>query len=195
LEEKHEVEYNIDLVSLVCQNIFVPEIDIAVDEPSTLAFLGSNFSLGKKYVFLHPFTSNPYKKIEEEFWVALTDKVKSRGIENIVIIGSEEEKEESIRLEKILKVKNITGKIDVRNLAALLKHNCCLFVGLDSGPMHLASMLKIPVIGLFRISNPKRWGPFNTESLVIKGNDLDSFIEKLDDIVDFILNKVAVNNR
>jgi heptosyltransferase I len=43
-----------------------------------------------------------------------------------------------------------------------------LFVGGDTGPMHLAAALKIPVVAIFGPTNPARNGPFGTRSIVLR---------------------------
>jgi heptosyltransferase-1 len=43
-----------------------------------------------------------------------------------------------------------------------------LFIGGDTGPMHLAAALKIPVVGIFGPTNPARNGPFGTSSIVLR---------------------------
>lgn len=43
-----------------------------------------------------------------------------------------------------------------------------VFIGGDTGPMHLAAALKIPVVGIFGPTNPVRNGPFGTRSIVLR---------------------------
>src|SRR3989441_338672 len=43
-----------------------------------------------------------------------------------------------------------------------------LFVGGDTGPMHLAAALGVPVVGIFGPTNPTRNGPFGTRSIVLR---------------------------
>jgi len=43
-----------------------------------------------------------------------------------------------------------------------------LFIGGDTGPMHLAAALKVPVVGIFGPTNPARNGPFGTRSIVLR---------------------------
>jgi heptosyltransferase-1 len=43
-----------------------------------------------------------------------------------------------------------------------------LFVGGDTGPMHLAAALRVPVVGIFGPTDPARNGPFATPSVVIR---------------------------
>jgi len=43
-----------------------------------------------------------------------------------------------------------------------------LFIGGDTGPMHLAAALGVPVVAIFGPTNPARNGPFGTASLVLR---------------------------
>jgi len=43
-----------------------------------------------------------------------------------------------------------------------------LFIGGDTGPMHLAAALGIPVVAIFGPTNPARNGPFGTRSVVLR---------------------------
>jgi heptosyltransferase I len=43
-----------------------------------------------------------------------------------------------------------------------------LFIGGDTGPMHLAALLGVPVVAIFGPTNPARNGPFGTRSLVLR---------------------------
>ncbi|MFA5271415.1 MAG: glycosyltransferase family 9 protein [Candidatus Omnitrophota bacterium] len=187
---KHEVEYNLDLISLLCPQISIPEVNLNAGSKDNLEFLKNDLDIKKKYIVLHPFSSNPGKKIEKEFWKNIITELKMQGKADIVVIGGPEELEESLVFAKDLAVKNITGKLKIRELASFLKHNCSVFIGLDSGPMHLASALKKPVVGLFNISNAKRWGPFNTKSLIIESNNLEGFMQKIDEIIKFACDNI-----
>jgi heptosyltransferase I len=43
-----------------------------------------------------------------------------------------------------------------------------LFVGGDTGPMHLAAALRIPVVAIFGPTDPARNGPYGTRSIVLR---------------------------
>lgn len=49
-----------------------------------------------------------------------------------------------------------------------LTRRACLFVGGDTGPMHLAAALRVPVVGIFGPTNPARNGPFGTRAMVLR---------------------------
>jgi heptosyltransferase-1 len=43
-----------------------------------------------------------------------------------------------------------------------------LFIGGDTGPMHLAAALQVPVVAIFGPTDPVRNGPFGTRSIVLR---------------------------
>jgi heptosyltransferase-1 len=45
-----------------------------------------------------------------------------------------------------------------------------LFIGGDTGPLHLASALKIPVVAVFGPTDPARNGPYGTRSIVLRNS-------------------------
>ena len=67
---------------------------------------------------------------------------------------------------------NLTGNTGLGCLCSVLKQ-ASLFVGIDSGIMHLASSLDIPVVGLFGPTDPRFVGPQNIRSRVVSKDDMD----------------------
>jgi heptosyltransferase-1 len=43
-----------------------------------------------------------------------------------------------------------------------------LFIGGDTGPMHLAAALRVPVVAIFGPTDPARNGPYGTRSIVLR---------------------------
>jgi len=60
---------------------------------------------------------------------------------------------------------NLAGKTTIKQAAALMR-KCKVFVTHDSGTMHMAAAVKVPLIVLFGATNPKRFAPRG--SMVIK---------------------------
>jgi ADP-heptose:LPS heptosyltransferase len=62
---------------------------------------------------------------------------------------------------------NLCGQLTPRETAAVLAH-AQLFIGLDSGPMHLAASAGTPIVAIFSARNrPVHWFPFGTEHRVV----------------------------
>ncbi len=74
---------------------------------------------------------------------------------------------------------------DVREIGAVLA-NVEVFIGADSGIMHLASAAGVPVIGLFSVTSPVKYEPYNSTSIALDTNKsttgtiLDAVAEILD---------------
>jgi heptosyltransferase-3 len=51
----------------------------------------------------------------------------------------------------------------IREMAAVIA-NCSLFLGADSGVMHLASAALTPTVGLFQVTDPALYGPYGNHS-------------------------------
>ena len=54
---------------------------------------------------------------------------------------------------------NLTGETEIEELAYLITH-ARLIVANDSGPIHLAAALGVPVVALFGPTQPERFGPY-----------------------------------
>jgi heptosyltransferase-1 len=52
-----------------------------------------------------------------------------------------------------------------------LTRRATLFVGGDTGPMHLAAALRVPVVAIFGPTDPARNGPYGTRSIVLRNPD------------------------
>jgi lipopolysaccharide heptosyltransferase II len=66
-------------------------------------------------------------------------------------------------------VLNLAGRTDLKESAALISL-CRVFVANDSGPLHLAATLEVPVIGLYGSTDPKATGPRGKKVTVIYKN-------------------------
>ena len=92
-----------------------------------------------------------------------------------VLVGADDTRESNAKILEGVKsspggaqieVHDLTGKLGLRALTALLMR-AGLFVGIDSGVMHLASASDIPVVGLFGPTDPLYVGPQNSRSAVV----------------------------
>jgi len=63
---------------------------------------------------------------------------------------------------------------DIREIGSVIA-NTDLFIGADSGIMHLSGAVHTPTVGLFSVSNLKKYEPYDNNSI---GIDVNSFSEK-----------------
>ena len=89
---------------------------------------------------------------------------------SIVFFGSSKDLKNIKKITKHLKrikVKNLCGKLNLIEVAAHLK-KCKIFIGNDSGLMHIASASGIPTLGLFGPSLESRYAPKGHNSYYIR---------------------------
>ncbi|MFH1772350.1 MAG: glycosyltransferase [Candidatus Omnitrophota bacterium] len=112
-----------------------------------------------------------------ERFAVLLDMVADRYKVKIVFFGSKGERPsiEEIILKMKTKAFNFAGKCNLKHAVWLIKR-CDAFICVDSGPMHIASVFKVPTIALFGPSLPLRFAPYNNENAVIvkKGSNMGS---------------------
>ena len=88
----------------------------------------------------------------------------------LILLGAPDEWERSEKLRHTWKGQsiNLSGKTSPR-VSAVILEQCSLFIGHDSGPMHLASAVGIPTLGLFSWQNPPgQWFPGHASWKTIK---------------------------
>jgi len=62
---------------------------------------------------------------------------------------------------------NFVGKLDLLDIAAALQR-CALYIGNDSGLMHLAAASGVPTVGLFGPSREENYGPWGQRTAAIR---------------------------
>ncbi len=60
-----------------------------------------------------------------------------------------------------------TMSCTITELIALMRR-ARLFIGGDTGPLHLAAALRVPVVGIYGPTDPARNGPYGTRSIVLR---------------------------
>jgi len=173
--EKHEIEYTMDLLRLLGIEETSASPSLPVSEVSEKELENITEKIGMEFnkplIIIHPGSSNAVKIWPIERYVELIRRIKQKTTCYIVLIGSREEKDLSARMafESGVKVINLTGALDLKQLAALLKR-ASLFIGNDSGPMHMAAALDVPVIAIFGRNipgvSPTRWRPWGIKHIV-----------------------------
>jgi len=88
----------------------------------------------------------------------------------ILLLGGPGERE---RVKEIVfalgkeNILNLTAELDILSVAAILK-KCNIFIGNDSGLMHLSAAVGIPTIGLFGPSKDELYAPWGKNAKVIR---------------------------
>ncbi len=171
---RHHIQYYLTLVSELGLNtepakLDFPLTDEAVSQAKDL-FRSLSVDLNKPIVILSPGASyGPAKRWPAPFFSRLATLLQTHQDAEVLIIGSETDEEiaRSIAADMSKKPKDLTGKTTLPQLAGSISLSA-LFVTNDSGPMHLANALKVPVVAIFGPTDPRITGPYQKPSKVLQ---------------------------
>ena len=111
-------------------------------------------------VILQPGARYWFKAWPPERFAELADHLTSRYGCQVLIGGSDQDIDLAQQIRQMAKSRPIimAGRTTIKQFAAIAKKSA-LFVGSDSGAMHIASAVGTSVVGLFGPSSPREWGP------------------------------------
>lgn len=175
---KHQVEAHFDVLRehLDISEIADNGIDMWLDEKSQkdadLIWQEAFGAEKVKAVALNIGASWPTKRWRYDYYAELADKLLDLGY-GVIYLGGDMDKEvvdKAISLMKNKdhdKLKVFTGKLTLFQLAAVLRKCDCLVTN-DSGPMHIAVAMDVPLVAMFGPSPVLGFYPYNDKSISIK---------------------------
>ncbi|MDP3703938.1 MAG: glycosyltransferase family 9 protein [Candidatus Omnitrophota bacterium] len=193
LGERHEVEYNLDLIRSLGLPSTIPQWQLPRFEREQAEVLQLIQRQGIKpsqpFIAVHPWASNPVKQWPaDRFQRLIRECVERLGVQVVLIGGPEEGNRSTDVGQAAVPVGDLTGQLTLRQLAALLQM-VRLLVSNDSGPVHLASAVGTKTVVLFGTPNPGtgpgRWGPFGEGHRVIWKPTMEAIgVEEVFDVVE-----------
>lgn len=118
-------------------------------------------------VLLHG-TSRADKEWPEESWIDVGRALRAKGLGVTLPWGSDTERARSERLAQAIEGSTVPPRTPLDQTAQLIGA-ARLVVGVDTGLLHLAAALKVPLIGLFVATDPARTGPVGAGAIEVLG--------------------------
>jgi heptosyltransferase I len=139
------------------------EFPVDPDAESKISGLAAEVS---DFAILNPGAGWGAKMWPAERYGQVASELAKNGFRSLVNYGpGEEELAAAVEAASEGAARKIS--CSVSELIALTRR-ASLFIGGDTGPMHMAAALKIPVVAIFGPTNPARNGPFGTRSIVLR---------------------------
>ena len=160
----------------------VPTLNIKLS-PAELAkgkaVLDSLVSNTKKTIAIYTFATGT-KCYSVEWWMTVYERLKSEFAEKYNIL-------------EVLPVENVSQigfdapsyySKDLREIAAVIA-NTAVFLGADSGMMHLACSSQTPVVGLFSVTSVDKYQPYGNNSVAIhtKTGGVEDIVHEINKIL------------
>jgi heptosyltransferase II len=171
---RHHVHYYLDLVAGLGLETLPPDLRIALPAPDLeeagerLRRLGVDPA--RPLVALCPGASyGPAKRWPAGSFAAAAALIQERHGAEVLIVGSAAETDiaEAVRKAMRRQPRILTGSTTLRQLMGVLARSTVV-ISNDTGPMHLANALGVPVVGVFGPTDPSATGPFAPPSRAVR---------------------------
>ena len=170
--ETHEVDRNLELVRLICKgegtrrlkfHLLPNEIDTAKAQLTSWGIGADTFLIG-----IHPGGSSFDKRWPEKQYAELADRLVEQYNATILLLHGPEEAALAHDVQQAMQSRAIIRAPEtIRELGALL--SCCnLVVCNDSGPMHLAAALDVPMVAVFGPTDHIAWHPLSENASIVR---------------------------
>jgi len=169
----NRIEENIQLCRALDAQSDHLEVAIAVPDfvaDTVESWYEDTFDSGKQLVIMHGPVDRPEKQWPLSHFSALADLLLADGRFEVVLTWGPGQVEVAQAIEAGAHRKPVVAPVlpTLRHFAAFCDL-ADLFVGCDSGPMHLASAMDLPVVGLFGGTDPARHAPLRQPSVALYG--------------------------
>jgi len=198
--EKHEADYNLNLLSFLGKDISYEKkfyFTYTKSESDSLESRISSFGLHGKFVIIHPGSKGSARDLPMDRILQIPEVIiKNYPDYQIVLTGITQEKQITGLFKEIYKdrVKDLAGVLSLRELM-ILTDKSSLFISNSTGPIHIAGALNKNIIGFYPNSAPMnatRWRPLSDNARVItpaSGDDMSSIgIEEISALISEFLN-------
>lgn len=164
---KHQAQYWLDLVSLLGASAEPRPAAVTVSPAETLTTQHST----SLTVIIHP-GSGGYslaRRWDAAQFAKLADALHEQYHAQIVLVGGPNDGGDSVKAAMKTTPLDLTGQTTLAKLAGVIQA-ANLYIGADSGVMHIAASVGTPVVAIFGPSNADAWGPWTpaSKSIVVR---------------------------
>ena len=170
----HQLNYYLNLLAGLGLKISSPEIGLKLTAEekgeARQIVLSAGLDPARPLIIFDPGASyGPAKRWPAPSFAALGNMLQASPDAQVLLIGSSDEDAlaRKIAAEMEKKPASFVGKTTLRQLVSLISL-ANLFVTNDTGPMHLANALRVPVVAIFGPTDPSRTGPFFQPARVLR---------------------------
>ncbi len=171
---KHQAQYWLDLVALLGASSQPRPAGVTVQDASQYLPSSSEPSIPHsllKTIVIHP-GSGGYslaRRWDTSQFAALADALHQQYDAQIVLVGGANDGGDAVKAAMKTTPLDLTGKTSLAELAGLIQA-ADLYIGADSGVMHIAEAVGTPIVAIFGPSNADAWSPWTpaSKSIVVR---------------------------
>jgi heptosyltransferase-2 len=171
IRKQPQVRYYLEMVKALGFRGTRQTINLGVDEDSRAEEILKGYDIRGEgpLVGIAPSASyGPAKMWYPERFAAVADRLIEEFSATVILFGSKEDRERADLVKGSAKkpLINVAGETGLNDAISLIAR-CDLFISNDSGLMHLAGALDIPLVAIFGSTNPLTTSPVGKKSIVI----------------------------
>ena len=178
---KRKVKLGKDIRNRIEENLLLSDaispqhhtLDVIIDVPDDVQdhvndFFDNTFDGGKCVVAMHPPVDRPEKQWPLDSFAALADLLLADGRFDVLLTWGPGQYDAVDHVVKQARRNPVVApeSPDLKHYA-WLAHRCDLYVGGDTGPMHIASAMGAAVVAIFGGTDPARHAPFREPSATL----------------------------
>lgn len=145
---------------------FYPPITMNETGISSLVQTALRENQKNKKVVLHVGAGNRFRDWGTENFSTLIKQLIEDKVTVFLVGKSEEEKNKGAYLEERYHIHNFTGQLTIKDTLFLISQSD-VYCGVDSGPLHLASLTATPLVALYGPNIPEISGPWREKDVAI----------------------------
>jgi heptosyltransferase-1 len=119
-------------------------------------------------ILLHA-TARPEKEWPVADWIAVARALAARGYRPILPWGTDHERQRSWQIAAVVPAAIVPERAVLDAVARMIAR-AALVVGVDTGLLHLAAALGVPLVAIFAGTEPRQHGPLGTGKIEIVGS-------------------------
>ena len=168
-DEHHEVDRSLHAITrnrmLTAQALgYAPDgpLDFGLDRAALMSV-----APGREAVLLHA-TARPEKEWPAANWIALARSLEKRGFSVVLPWGSEAERRRSVEIATAVPNARVPDLQPLDQVARMIAR-AAFVVGVDTGLLHVAAALGVPLAAIFVGTEPGQHGPLGSGKIEIVG--------------------------
>jgi heptosyltransferase-1 len=165
---RHVVEQNLSVVEAVIgHSVKVPAVELPNDPQAEASIEKRLAESGlSEFAVLNPGAGWGAKRWPAKRYGEVARKLADEGVRSILNYGPGED--DLVRAAEAASEGTAQPMSCTLSELIALTRRARLFIGGDTGPLHLAATLRVPVVGIYGPTDPARNGPYGTRSAVLR---------------------------
>ncbi len=147
-------------------------LDAQADARMAARLAAAGVADGDEVVVVHVSAGNPFRRWPEPFFVETAAALASRSGRRVVLSSGPSDREAAGRIAAAAQARLAPGggrivdlgEFDLQELRALIERSR-VFVGGDTGPLHMAAATRTPIVGIYGPTLPARSAPWRSRAI------------------------------